>query len=169
MVKKIISRIELMLATREGYIKILRRNGVKIGEGCYVEKNAIFGSEPYLITLGNDVRITSGVIFITHDGGLWPLRKKGICPEGDMFGPIEIKEGTHVGINSIIMPNVTIGAHCVIGCGAVVTRDIPDNSVAVGIPARVIESIDTYYEKNKDKIVMTNSMTSEEKRKFFGA
>lgn len=42
------------------------------------------------------------------------------------------------------MPGVTIGANCVIGCGSVVTHDIPDNSVAAGVPARVIKSVDEY-------------------------
>ena len=112
------------------------------------------------------MRVSSGVKFVTHDGGMWTLRKMGICPDGDIFGPIEIKDGTHIGWNGIIMPNVTIGSNCIIGCGAVVTKSIPDNSVAVGVPARVIETVDTYYEKNKDKIVMTHSMSPAEKREF---
>lgn len=64
------------------------------------------------------------------------------------------------------MPNVTIGHNCIIGCGAVVTKDIPDNSIAVGIPARVIEDLDSYYKKNKNKIVMTHHMSAVEKKKY---
>lgn len=59
-----------------------------------------------------------------------------------IFGKIEIGDNVHIGWNTIIMPNVSIGNNCVIGAGAVVTKSIPDNSVAVGVPARVIESID---------------------------
>lgn len=165
-IRKLINKIEFLLCSREQYIQILRRGGVTIGEDCYIEKDTLFGSEPYLIKLGNSVRISSGVKFVTHDGGMWALRKKGICPDGDIFGPIEVKDGTHIGWNAIIMPNVTIGSNCIIGCGAVVTKSIPDNSVAVGVPARVIETVDTYYEKNKAKIVMTHSMSPAEKREF---
>lgn len=165
-IRKLINKIEFLLCSREHYVQILRRGGVTIGEDCYIEKDTLFGSEPYLIKLGNSVRISSGVKFVTHDGGMWVLRKMGICPDGDIFGPIEIKDGTHIGWNAIIMPNVTIGSNCIIGCGAVVTKNIPDNSVAVGVPARVIETVDTYYEKNKSKIVMTHSMSPAEKREF---
>ena len=165
-IKKIINKMEFLLSSRDHYIKILRREGVTIGENCYIEKDTLFGSEPYLIKLGNSVRVSSGVKFVTHDGGLWAIRQKEICPDGDIFGPIEVKDGTHIGWNTIIMPNVTIGANCIIGCGAVVTKSIPDNSVAMGVPARVIETLDTYYEKNKDKIVMTHSMSPAQKRAF---
>lgn len=165
-ISKLIKKIEFLLSDRKHYVDILRRGGVTIGEGCYIEKDTLFGSEPYLIKLGNNVRISSGVKFVTHDGGMWALRKQGICQDGDIFGRIEIKDGTHVGWNVIIMPNVTIGHNCIIGCGAIVTKDIPDNSVAVGIPARVIEDLDSYYKKNKNKIVMTHNMSAAEKKKY---
>ena len=64
------------------------------------------------------------------------------------------------------MPGVTIGSNVVIGCGAIVTREVPDNSVAVGVPARVIETVDEYYEKNKTLIVETKQLSWTEKRKF---
>ena len=51
-----------------------------------------------------------------------------------------IKDGAHIGIGAILMPGVTIGKGAVIGAGAVVTKDIPDYSVAIGVPARVIKS-----------------------------
>lgn len=107
-----------------------------------------FGSEPYLIELGNNVRITNGVRFVTHDGGLWVLRNLGrIDVSIGKFGKIKVGSNTHIGWNAIIMPGVTIGKNCIIGCGAVVTKDIPDNSVAAGVPAKVIESIEDYYTK----------------------
>ena len=64
------------------------------------------------------------------------------------------------------MPGVTIGDNVIIGCGAVVTKDIPSNSVAVGVPAKVIESIDDYRKKVKDSVVMTKGMSGEEKQKY---
>lgn len=69
-------------------------------------------------------------------------------------------------MNVTIMPGVTIGSNCIIGCGAVVTKDIPDNSIAVGVPAKVIETIDDYYEKNKDLVDYTKNLSPTEKKEY---
>ena len=96
--------------------------------------------------------------FVTHDGGLWVLRNMGLVDKkASKFGTITIKDNVHIGWNSIIMPGVTIGTNCIIGCGAVVTHDIPDNSVAVGVPAKVIKTIDQYYEGVKDSLDIIES------------
>ena len=126
-----------------------------------------FGSEPYLIELGNHVRVNEGVHSVTYDGGMWVLRQYVHGGEKfDLFGKITVGDNVHIGTNAIIMPNVRIGSNVVIGCGAIVTRDIPDNSVVVGVPARVIESIDEYYYKNKDRIINTKLMSKVEKKIF---
>ena len=145
--------------------RILRKRGVIIGKNSEIQPNTVFGSEPYLIELGDNVRIISGVQFMTHDGGLWVLRNNGKLPNSDKFGKIKIGNNVHIGTNSIILPGITIGDNVIIGAGAVVTKDIPSNSVAVGVPARVIETIDEYYEKNKDKIIYTKNLSKEEKKK----
>lgn len=126
------------------------QGGGKLGVDCEIYPDVEFGSEPYMITIGNHVRITNGVRFVTHDGGVWVLRNLGL-ENADIFGKIEIGDNVHIGWNAIIMPNVSIGNNCVIGAGAVVTKSIPDNSVAVGVPAKVIESIDEYYAKAQNK------------------
>ena len=139
--------------------------GGKLGNGCEIYSSVIFGTEPYLIEIGNNVRITDGVKFVTHDGGLWVLRNlHEDLKKADYFDKIIIKDNVHIGWNSIIMPGVTIGENCIIGCCAVVTKDIPDNSVAVGVPAKVIETIDEYYSKKKDKCFMTKGLSQEEKK-----
>ncbi len=140
--------------------------GVTIGQHCEIYKSATFGSEPYLITLGDYVRVNSGVVFVTHDGGMWVLRNMKLAINGDRFGRITVGNNVHIGTNAIIMPNVTIGNNCIIGCGAIVTKSIPDNSVAVGVPARVIESIDEYYKKNEQSFFYTKNMSASEKRDF---
>ena len=84
----------------------------------------------------------------------------------DVFGPIVIGNNVHIGNNAIIMPNVVVGDNVVIGCGAVVTKNIPSNSVAVGIPAKVIETIDEYKEKIMSKCDATHSLNKTEKRKY---
>jgi acetyltransferase-like isoleucine patch superfamily enzyme len=88
--------LEKKLANNEQYIQILRRGGVKIGIGCEIDKTAIFGSEPYLIKLGDNVRISRGVKFITHDGGMWTLRKMGLLKNADRFGQICIEDNTNI-------------------------------------------------------------------------
>lgn len=162
---KLFKKICIAISNNDQYIKILRQQGMVIGEECDINKTALFGSEPYLITMGNGVRVTGGACFITHDGGLWVTRRLGLTDErADKFGKIVIGDNTNIGLNSIIMPGVTIGKNCIIGCGAVVTKNIPDNSVAVGVPARVIETIEEYAEKNAKKVVLTKQMTC--KREF---
>ncbi len=148
-------------------VEYWRREGVRIGNDCEIYASASFGSEPYLISLGNHVRVNAGVHFVTHDGGMWVLREALYGGDKfDLFGEISVGNNVHIGTNSIIMPGVTIGSNVVVGCGAIVTRDIPDNSVSVGVPARVIETVDEYYEKNRDSIVETKSLSQQEKRKY---
>lgn len=169
-ISNLFRKIKITLANNEQYVQILRRGGVKIGVDCSIHKDATFGTEPYLITLGNHVRITHGVKFITHDGGLWVPRYMDLIDErADKFGKIVVGNNVNIGWDAIIMPNVTIGDNCVIGAGAVVTKDVPANSVAVGVPARVIETIEEYIEKNRDKVVMTKDLTRDEKRKVIEA
>ncbi len=169
MIKKIskwLNRIYLKKGNPKKKTNIIRKMGVKVGEGCEFYTNISFGSEPYLITLGDNVRVTNGVKFITHDGGVWVLRKMKLLEDADIFGTIEVGNNVHIGIDTIIMPNVKIGNNCVIGCGAVVTRDIPDNSIAVGVPARVIKTTQEYYEKCKKNCDFTKHMNSSEKKVY---
>ena len=161
-----IDGIKLRLCSEKTRQKILKKRGVKIGENCVIFKNAKFGSEPYLVSMGNNVRITSNVQFITHDGGMWVLRNLYKLNNADKFGRIDIGNTVHIGWNVTIMPGVSIGDNCIIGVGAVVTKDIPDNSIAVGVPAKVIQSIDEYYLKNRDKVVYTKQLNRFEKKNF---
>lgn len=163
MIKSILNQIK----RRQNPVQFFRDLGAVIGENCEI-RNSSFGSEPYLITIGNKVRINSGVQLITHDGGVWVLRNmKEEYKTADLVKPICIGDNVHIGSNAIIMPGVSIGSNCIIGCGAVVTKSIPDNSIAVGIPARVIKTIEEYEEKNKALFTYTKEMSEAEKREYF--
>lgn len=114
------------------YIGILRNSGIIIGEYCEIYKSASFSSEPHLISIGNYVRINTGVQFVIHDGGLWVLRDSNAgygdeFKDADKFGKIIIHDNVHIGTNSIIMPGVEIGENVIVGCGSVVTKSIPPN------------------------------------------
>ena len=149
-------------------VRYWRHKGVTIGEGCSIFPSAELGGEPHLVQIGDHVRITSNVVFITHDGGVWVLRhlNKELA-DIDRLGSITIGNNVHIGNNAVIMPNVTIGNNVIIGVGAIVTKNIPDNSIAVGIPARVIESIDEYCVKHAKDFLHTFNMRGSEKAKMF--
>lgn len=166
MCKTLFYKIRLALANREQVCKLIRERGVKCGTSCEINKNVDFGSEPYLISLGNDVRITSGVKFVTHDGGIWVLRNTKQLSNADIFGKIVVKNNVHIGMNSIIMPGVTIGNNVIIGCACVVTKDVPDNSIVAGVPGRVIESLEEYYLKNRDRCDFTKALSRNDKKKY---
>jgi len=165
--KNLLRSIKIKIASNEAFNNILRSEGVKIGKNCIINKDVNFGTEPYLINIGDNARITTGVKFVTHDGGLWVPRLLGYIDErADRFGRITIGSNVNIGWNAIIMPGVTIGDNCIIGAGAVVTKNIPPNSVAIGVPAKVLETVEEYAEKNKDRVVMTKGMGYEEKKKY---
>lgn len=167
LIRSLINKVQIRLASNEEYIEILRKKGVKIGNNCQIAKSVEFGTEPYLVEIGNDVRLTNGVKFITHDGGIWVLRNMGLSAKNaDKCGRIIIKNNCNIGWDAAILPGVTIGENCIIGCNAVVTKDIPDNSVAAGVPAKVIETIDEYAKKNLGKLVLTKGMEEKDRRIF---
>ncbi|WP_036613039.1 acyltransferase [Oribacterium sp. P6A1] len=167
----IIESLLVKLIPSSKYPNYLRRKGVKIGNNCEIYKSANFGSEPYLIEIGNHVRINSGVQLFTHDGGLWVLRSdiSGYDQEfsdADIFKKIVIEDNVHIATNAIIMPGVHIGKNSIVGCGAVVTHDIQSGSVVAGVPARKIETIQEYADKCRDKIDNTKHLNATEKKKY---
>ena len=132
-------------------------------EGVKLYGKVAWGSEPWIITLGSNVHITDGVKFITHDGGT--LLYRHLVPDLEITKPIVVGDNVYIGNNVIILPGVKIGNNVVIGAGAIVSRDIPDNSVAVGVPARVIKTADEYLEKLKRESLHLGHLKGQEKDK----
>lgn len=130
-----------------GSYKTALKNGLNVGKDVTVMGGVTFGSEPYLITLCDEVRISFGVLFVTHDGGTWAFRDLPKYQDVIKYGKIVVGKRTFVGARSIIMPGVTIGERCVIGAGSIVTKDVPDGSVVVGSPAKVVMTTQEYAEK----------------------
>ena len=125
-----------------------KKKGMIIEEGVSIVGGANFGSEPYLIHLHRNCRISMRVTFINHDGGTWAFRNDNEkFSHVIKFGKIEVGEYSFVGANSTIMPGVVIGDHCVIGAGSLVTKDVPSGTVYAGVPAKFICTTEQYAEK----------------------
>jgi acetyltransferase-like isoleucine patch superfamily enzyme len=132
------------------YIWLLRRQGMKIAEDCRFSGRFSslphFGSEPYLISIGQHVAIASHVSFVTHDGGTWVIRHQERYKKIIKYGRITILDNCVIGRAAIILPGVTIGPNSVIAAGSVVTRSIPPNVIAMGNPAKPVMTIEQYAE-----------------------
>tara|TARA_B100001093_G_scaffold178430_1_gene171015 strand:- start:1011 stop:1520 length:510 start_codon:yes stop_codon:yes gene_type:complete len=161
---KILKHILYLLFKNYNMVKYCRFRGVKIGEGTKIKSSVNISTEPYLISIGCNCKITGRVNLITHDGGPWVFRSEN--PNLDVIKKITIGDNVYVGVGATLMPGVNIGNNCVIGAQSVVTKDIPSNSVAVGSPARVIKSLKEYKEKVLSEAYYTKTLTANKKRKF---
>lgn len=168
---KIKVRIEYKIAnhTSEGKIKYLRKRGCKIGITTHLNcSTKAFGTEPYLVEVGEECLFADHVKFFTHDGGVVVLNHlnkfDGVMM--DKMARIKVGNNVYIGTGAYIMQGVTIGDNCVIGAGAVVTKDIPPNSCAVGVPAVVKSSLDEYLKRAKDRLYPTMAMSAEDKKKY---
>ena len=124
-----------------------RKKGVTVGERCKLITPTHWGSEPWLVTLGNHVELSSNVRFFTHDGAVWVLRDLEPDIHFLKYGKIVIGDNCFIGSGTTILPGVEIGENCVIGACSVVTKSVPPNSVYAGNPAHRICGIEEYRQK----------------------
>ncbi len=139
-----------------------RSIGVCVGQNCRLI-NVNFGSEPYLISLGDHVSATSAN-FITHDGGVWVFRDRR--PDGDLVAPITVGSNVFFGSGVTVLPGVSIGDNVVVGAGAVVARDLPSDCVAVGVPAKPIRSLEEYWRASESRLLPTKLLEPAAKRDY---
>ena len=104
------------------------------------------GTEPYLISIGNDVTIAANVNFVTHDVSVFNIARYLHRSETslDKVGCIVIEDNAFVGAYSTLMPNCRVGKNSIVAAGSVVTKHIPDNEVWGGAPAKYIMTTEEY-------------------------
>lgn len=149
-------------------VRYLRSLGVRIGEGCDIlNRVENYLTEPWLIEIGNRVTVTSGVGFITHDGSSRLFRDglPGSSPFGNRFATIVIRDNCFIGVDSIIMPGVTIGPNSIVGVRSLVNKDVPPGVVVAGAPARVICTLDEYIERYRQKMIPIDAKDRDALRK----
>lgn len=134
---------------RRWRLRQIKRAGLQIAADCHLGGWPVWGSEPFLISIGRRVAISDGAVFLTHDGGTWVFRNDEGFEDVIKFGRITIHDGCFIGYGVTFMPGVEVGPNSVIAAGSVVTRSIPANSVAAGNPARVFMSRDEYARQSK--------------------
>ena len=103
----------------------LKLSGVKIGNRVYLDRSVFIDTLGPVI-IEDEAVLTKGVIILTHS-------RKQPC-----IRPVLIKKGAFIGVNSIILGGITIGAGAIIGAGSIVTHDVPDHAVVAGNPAKRI-------------------------------
>jgi len=159
-----IYKLAMIKAGEETRNNYLRKKGVKIGKNCKVH-TVSFSTEPYLVEIGDNARITSGTEFITHDGGVTIFHGE---IGGGVFGRIKIGNDVFIGTNCIILYNTTIGNNCIVGAGSVVRGQFPDGSVIVGNPAKVImrTSVQKLLYRQSTGLVKTDNVPVEECRRL---
>lgn len=123
------STVEDFSAINNGVGSVIIGDRTKIGLS-----NTIIGP----VAIGNDIRLAQNVTLsgLNHN---YEDVSRPIHEQGVSTSPITIEDATWIGANVVVLAGVTIGKHCVIAAGSIVTKDIPAYSVAVGNPARVLK------------------------------
>lgn len=147
--KRLLQTVRLWLtpgsAARTEYLK--KKNVFSsMGENCSImdRKVPLYAN---LIKMGNNVHIASQVDFITHDITHVMLNRISGTDIKEKVGCIEIGDNVFIGSNTTVLNDVRIGSRVIIGAGSLVNKDIPDNSIAAGVPATLIGNFDDFYQK----------------------
>jgi maltose O-acetyltransferase len=167
--KKLFSRLAAKMKGEQDLDKLIRR-GLVVGTGFTKMGGVIIDpSHCWHITIGDNVTLAPRVHILAHDAST------KVFLGYTRVENTKIGNNVFIGAGAIILPGVTIGNNVVIGAGSVVSQDIPDDSVAVGNPARVVKALSAYLEENKqrmssetvfgEKFTLRNEGFAEEERK----
>ena len=139
-----------LLFGQKHYMKVIKQiykktNVVFDGAPKYIDRNCsldCFGKAK--IYIGDGSVLTSNVLILTHDYsidcGLVSIEKENKEREAIMYKDVIIGKNTFVGQRSVVLPGVSIGDNCIIGAGCVVSKNIPNDSIVVGNPCKIIKN-----------------------------
>ena len=133
-IKKIISKVGNVLGSSR--IMYFRMAGISIGKDCMISWGAKLDVRGGSIIIGDRCTITHGCIILSHDRS-----KKRINPKDKGKGTVRLGNDVFIGVNSVILRDVTIGDYSIVGAGSVVTKDVPPNVVVAGNPAKIIKEL----------------------------
>ena len=92
------------------------------------------------VTIGNHVNLAQGIT-VTALNHNFSEASRRIDEQGISTGQVVIGDDVWIGANAVVLPNVSIGRHCVVAAGAVVTKDVPDGCIVAGVPAKIIKRL----------------------------
>lgn len=125
-------------------------NNTKIGAFVEIQKGAVVGSRCKIsshaficegVTIEDDVFVGHGVVFINDRHPRASVEGRLQTEEDWTVVPVAVRRGASIGSNATILCGITIGQHALVGAGAVVTRDVSDYAIVVGVPARVVGDV----------------------------
>lgn len=129
------------------YIEVSKARGLKVGKNVQFIEAPDFGSEPFLIEIGDNTKITANCTFINHDGAMYVIRSMEKYEDARNFGRIKIGKNCFIGNNCTLLPGASMGDNCILGAGSVLNSSMPDNAVYAGVPAKMICTIEEYGDK----------------------
>lgn len=148
--KKILNRLRGVQS-----IEKLKKRGLRIGNNVTIMGEVIIDpSHCWHIEIGNDVILAPRVHILAHDAST------KIFLNHTRVSNVKIGNRIFIGAGTIILPGVSIGDNVIIGAGSIVKNNIPENSVAVGNPAKVICTLDEYIDKQRRKMTNDNTFDS---------
>lgn len=139
--RRLVDSVRVRMHNEYTIARYFRSQGATIGVGTRILVRSL-GSEPYLVTIEDEVLVSSDVLFITHDGATWVGRD--VSPDLNTYAAIHIGRRAFIGARAILLPGVTVGERAIVAAGAVVTSDVPAATVVAGVPARAIGTTDEY-------------------------
>lgn len=153
-------RCKLKHNDKEVISDYFRKAGMSVGKGCNICCN-IMNSEPFLITLGDNVTISGNVTLLTHDNSI----QKVIKDKTDYLGAIKIGNNCFIGAGSMILLGVTLADNIIVAAGSVVTKSFHDNGIIIaGNPAKKIGTWSDFGAKYANSAVYLNGLTLQERK-----
>lgn len=117
-------------------IAFLQMSGMSIGKHCMISWGAKLDVSGGRIIIGDRCTVAHGCVILSHDRS-----RKRIDAKDKGLGTVRLGNDVFVGVNSVILPDVTIGDYSIVGAGSIVTKNVPPKVVMAGNPARIIREL----------------------------